>query len=189
MESLIEAGYVTAVLDVTTTELADDLVGGVMSAGPTRLEAAARAGIPVVVAPGCLDMVNFWAPEAVPEKYRDRLFYQHNPNVTLMRTTPEENRELGRRLAERLNASKGPVAVYLPLRGISVISATGQPFYWPEADQALFHAIKERLRPEISLYELDVNINDPAFAEAVAEGLLQLLEHQDDMRRPGLNRR
>jgi uncharacterized protein (UPF0261 family) len=189
MESLVEAGYITAVLDITTTELADELVGGVMSAGPTRLKAAARAGIPVVVAPGCLDMVNFWAPESVPEKYRDRLFYQHNPNVTLMRTTPDENRELGLRLAEKLNASKGPVAVYLPLRGISVISATGQPFYWPEADQALFHAIKERLRPEISLYELDVNINDPAFAEAVAEGLLQLLEHQDDRRRPGLNRR
>ena len=189
MESLVEAGYITAVLDITTTELADELVGGVMSAGPTRLKAAARAGIPVVVAPGCLDMVNFWAPEAVPEKYRDRLFYQHNPNVTLMRTTPDENRELGLRLAEKLNASKGPVAVYLPLRGISVISATGQPFYWPEADQALFHAIKERLRPEIPLYELDVNINDSAFAEAVAKGLLQLLEHQDTMRRLGRNRR
>ncbi len=189
MESLIEARYVTAVLDVTTTELADELVGGVMSAGPTRLEAAARAGIPVVVAPGCLDMVNFWAPESIPEKYRDRLFYRHNPNVTLMRTTPEENRELGRGLAEKLNASKGPVAVYLPLRGISVISAPGQPFHWPEADQALFHVIKESLRPEISLYELDVNINDSAFAEAVAKGLLQLLEHQDNMRRPGLNRR
>jgi uncharacterized protein (UPF0261 family) len=184
MESLIEGGYVTAVLDVTTTELADDLVGGVMSAGPTRLEAAARAGIPVVVAPGCLDMVNFWAPESVPEKYRDRLFHRHNPNVTLMRTTPEENRELGRRLAEKLNASKGPAAVYLPLRGISVLSAPGQPFHWPEADQALFQGIKESLRPEIPLYELDVNINDAVFAEAVAKGLLRLLEHQDHMIEP-----
>jgi uncharacterized protein (UPF0261 family) len=189
MESLIEAGYMTAVLDVTTTELADELVGGVMSAGPTRLEAAARAGIPVVVAPGCLDMVNFWAPESIPDKHRDRLFYQHNPNVTLMRTTPEENRELGRRLAEKLNASKGPVAAYLPLRGISVISAPGQPFHWPEADEALFHSIKENLQPEIPLYELDVNINDSAFAEAVAKGLLQLLDYQDNMRRLGLNRR
>lgn len=182
MESLIAAGYVTAVLDVTTTELADDLVGGVMSAGPTRLDAAAQAGIPVVLAPGCLDMVNFWAPESVPDKYRGRRFYQHNPNVTLMRTTPEENRELGRRLAEKLNVSKGPVAVYLPLRGISVISAAGQPFHWPEADQALFRAIKESLRPEISLYELDVNINDRAFAEAVADGLLRLLEYEDNVR-------
>jgi uncharacterized protein (UPF0261 family) len=155
-----------------------------MSAGPTRLEAAARAGIPVVVAPGCLDMVNFWAPESVPEKYRDRLFHRHNPNVTLMRTTPEENRELGRRLAEKLNASKGPAAVYLPLRGISVLSAPGQPFHWPEADQALFQGIKESLRPEIPLYELDVNINDAVFAEAVAKGLLRLLEHQDHMIEP-----
>lgn len=176
MESLVAASYITGVLDVTTTELADDLVGGVMSAGPRRLEAAAQAGIPAVVAPGCLDMVNFWAPESIPEKYRERLFYRHNPNVTLMRTTPEENRELGRRLAEKLNASRGPAAVYLPLRGISVISAPGQPFYWPEADQALFQVIKESLRPEISLHELDVNINDPAFAEAVARELLQLVK-------------
>ncbi len=176
MESLVAASYITGVLDVTTTELADDLVGGVMSAGPRRLEAAAQAGIPAVVAPGCLDMVNFWAPESIPEKYRERLFHRHNPNVTLMRTTPEENRELGRRLAEKLNASRGPAAVYLPLRGISVISAPGQPFYWPEADQALFQVIKESLRPEISLHELDVNINDPAFAEAVARELLQLVK-------------
>ncbi len=176
MESLVAASYITGVLDVTTTELADDLVGGVMSAGPRRLEAAAQAGIPAVVAPGCLDMVNFWAPESIPEKHRERLFYRHNPNVTLMRTTPEENRELGRRLAEKLNASRGPAAVYLPLRGISVISAPGQPFYWPEADQALFQVIKESLRPEISLHELDVNINDPAFAEAVATDLLRLVK-------------
>ena len=181
MEDLIAAGYITAVLDVTTTELADELVGGVMSAGPTRLDAAAQAGIPAVVAPGCLDMVNFWAPESIPEKYRERLFYQHNPNVTLMRTTPEENRELGRRLAEQLNASKGPAAVYLPLKGISVISAPGQPFHWPEADQALFRSIKESLRPEISLHELDLNINDPAFAGAVAEGLLQLIKHGENV--------
>ena len=177
MESLVSSGFVTAVLDVTTTELADELAGGVLSAGPTRMQAAARAGLPAVVAPGCLDMVNFWAPESIPEKYRDRRFYRHNPNVTLMRTTPEENRELGCRLAEKLNASKGPVAVYLPLRGISVISAPGQPFYWPEADQALFRAIKDALRPEIPVFELDANINDREFADAVAGGLLQLLGH------------
>ncbi len=179
MESLVAAGFFTAVLDVTTTELADELAGGVLSAGPTRLEAAARAGIPAVVAPGCLDMVNFWAPESIPEKYRDRRFYRHNPSVTLMRTTPSENRELGRQLAERLNASKGPVAVYLPLRGISVISAPGQPFEWPEADQALFRAIKEALRPGIPIFELDANINDPAFADAMAGGLLRLLGHRN----------
>ena len=179
MESLVSSGFFTAVLDVTTTELADDLAGGVLSAGPTRLQAAARAGLPAVVAPGCLDMVNFWAPESVPDLYRKRRLYRHNPNVTLMRTTPEENRELGRRLAEKLNASKGPVAVYLPLRGISVISAPGQPFHWPEADQALFQAIKADLRPEIPVFELDANINDQQFADAVAEGLLELLEQPD----------
>lgn len=177
MEDLTGSGFIAAVLDVTTTELADELAGGVMSAGPTRLGAAASAGVPAVVVPGCLDMVNFWAPESVPDRYRGRRFYQHNPNVTLMRTTPEENLELGRRLAQRVNASKGPVAVYLPLRGISVISAPGGAFAWPEADEALFEAIKSNLRPEIPVFELDVSINDPAFAEAVSKGLLRLLEH------------
>lgn len=175
MESLVSSGFVAAVLDVTTTELADDLAGGVLSAGPTRMQAAARAGLPAVIAPGCMDMVNFWAPESIPEKYRGRRFYRHNPNVTLMRTTPAENRELGCRLAEKLNASTGPVAVYLPLRGISVISAPGQPFYWPEADQALFQAIKTALRPEIPVVELDTNINDQEFADAVARRLLHFL--------------
>ena len=175
MEDLVASGYFAGVLDVTTTELADELAGGVMSAGPTRLKGAAQAGIPSVVAPGCLDMVNFWAPETVPQKYRERRFYRHNPNVTLMRTNPEENRELGSRLAERVNSSTGPVEVYLPLKGISVISAAGQPFCWPDADQALFGAIRETLRPEIPLFELDLDINDPAFAEAVAGGLLRLM--------------
>lgn len=178
MEDLVAADYFTGVLDVTTTELADELAGGVMSAGPTRLEGAARAGIPSVVVPGCLDMVNFWAPETIPRKYRDRRLYRHNPSVTLMRTTPEENRELGRRLAERVNKSKGPAAVYLPLKGISVISVAEQPFCWPEADQALFGAIRKTLRPGIPLFELDLDINDPAFAEAVADGLLRLLGHE-----------
>ena len=179
LESLVADGYVAGVLDVTTTELADELVGGVMSAGPTRLQAAARAGIPAVVAPGCLDMVNFWAPESIPGEHRGRRFYRHNPNVTLMRTPPDENRELGRRVAERLNASTVPVAVYLPLKGISVISAPGQPFFWPEADQALFQAIKQDLRPDIALHELDININDPAFAAAMAAGLLELVRRRD----------
>ena len=175
MEALVASGYFAAVLDVTTTELADELAGGVMSAGPGRLEGAARAGVPSVVAPGCLDMVNFWAPETIPRKFRNRRFYRHNPNVTLMRTTPEENMELGRRLAERVNLSKGPVEVYLPLKGISVISVEGQPFFLPDADQALFGAIRQTLRPGIPIFELDLEINDPAFADAVAGGLLRLL--------------
>ena len=175
MEDLVASGYFAGVLDVTTTELADELAGGVMSAGPKRLKGAAQAGIPSVVAPGCLDMVNFWAPETVPQKYGERRFYRHNPNVTLMRTTPEECRELGRRLAERVNASKGPVEVYLPMQGVSVISASGQPFCWPDADQALFESIRKTLRSEIPLFELDLAINDPAFSEAVAAGLLRLL--------------
>ncbi|MYD91781.1 MAG: UPF0261 family protein [Caldilineaceae bacterium SB0662_bin_9] len=175
MEDLVASGFIAGVLDVTTTELADELAGGVMSAGPHRLGAAARAGIPAVVAPGCLDMVNFWTPDSIPETYRGRRFYRHNPNVTLMRTTPAENLELGRRLAERVNSSSGPVAVYLPLKGISVVSAPGQPFAWLAADESLFRAIRETLRPDIPLYEMDLDINDPAFAEAVADGLLQFL--------------
>jgi uncharacterized protein (UPF0261 family) len=123
MESLVEAGLVAGVLDITTTEWADELVGGVLTAGPTRLEAAARHGVPAIVTPGCLDMVNFWAPATVPEKFEGREFYPHNPNVTLMRTTPDECARLGEILAEKLNASTGPVTVLIPLRGISVIAA------------------------------------------------------------------
>lgn len=175
MESLIEAGYAAGVLDVTTTEWADQLVGGVMAAGETRLEAAARSAIPAVIVPGCLDMVNFWAPETIPEKFRDRLFYRHNPNVTLMRTTPQENARLGKILAEKINLYRGPVAVYLPLRGISVISAPGEPFHSPEADRALFESIKENLKPGVSVCELDANINDPHFAEAITTRMLEML--------------
>ena len=175
MESLIEAGHVNGVLDVTTTEWADELVGGVLSAGPKRLEGAARSGIPAVIAPGCLDMVNFWAPETVPEKFKERLFYRHNPSVTLMRTTIEENKELGRILAEKLNLSQGPVAVYLPLRGISVISAPGGPFHSPEADAALFEAIRTQLRNDIPVFEIDANINDATFAQAISQGLIEMM--------------
>ncbi len=175
MESLIEAGYVNGVLDVTTTELADELVGGVLSAGEYRLEAAARIGTPAVIAPGCLDMVNFWSFETIPEKFKARLLYRHNPSVTLMRTTIEENKELGRILAEKLNLSKGPVAVYLPLRGVSAIAALDGPFHWPEADTALFDALREHLRSDIPVYEIDADINDPSFAGAMSEGLIGLM--------------
>jgi uncharacterized protein (UPF0261 family) len=174
MEGLIEAGQISGVLDVTTTEWADELVGGVMSAGPHRLEAAARSGTPAVIAPGCLDMVNFWEPEALPAHLRGRRLYQHNAKQTLVRTTPEENVQLGEIIASKLNVSTGPVAVYLPLRGVSVISAEGKPFHWPEADRALFDTLKSRLRPDIPCREMDCHINDAAFAEAMAQHLLAM---------------
>jgi uncharacterized protein (UPF0261 family) len=175
MESLIEAGLVAGVLDVTTTEWADELVGGILSAGPTRLEAAARRGVPAVVSTGCLDMVNFGPPETVPAKFTGRKFYQHNPQVTLMRTTPEECAKLGKILAEKLNLSTGPVTVLLPLRGGSVISAPGGPFHDAIADTALYAALKAGLRPDIKVVELDCVINDAAFAEACAEVLMRQL--------------
>ena len=174
MEGLVEAGQISGVLDVTTTEWADELVGGVMSAGPHRLETAARTGTPAVIAPGCLDMVNFWEPESLPAHLRGRRLYQHNPKQTLVRTTPEENVELGEIIATKLNASTGPVAVYLPLRGVSVVSAEGKPFHWPEADRALFDTLKSRLRPDIPCREMDCHINDAPFAEAMAQHLLAM---------------
>ena len=175
LESLVEEGYISGVLDITTTEWADELVGGVLSAGPTRLDAAAKKGVPEVIVPGCLDMVNFWAPETVPEEYKGRLFYQWNPNVTLMRTTPEENGNLGRILAEKANKSTGPVAFFLPLKGVSMLDAPGKEFWWPEADRAMYDAIKEHVRPDIPIYEMDNNINDDEFADAVANKLLEFL--------------
>ena len=178
MESLIETGLVAGVLDVTTTEWADELVGGVLSAGPTRLEAAARGGIPAVVSTGCLEMVNFGSPESVPARFAGRKFYQHNPQVTLMRTTPDECQQLGKILAEKLNLSTGPVTVLLPLRGGSMISAPGGPFHDLEADNALYSALKSGLRCDIAVKELDCVVNDSAFAEACAHALLQSLERR-----------
>lgn len=175
MESLIEAGMVSGVLDITTTEWADELVGGVLNAGPTRCEAAARVGVPAILTPGCLDMVNFGERASVPGKFADRRFYQHNAQVTLLRTNPEECAELGRILAAKCNLSTGRVTVLLPLKGISGISAPGQPFYWPEADAALFGEWKRNLRPGIPVIEYDGNINDPAFAELCVGELLKNL--------------
>jgi uncharacterized protein (UPF0261 family) len=175
MESLVADGFIAGVLDVTTTEWADELAGGVFSAGPSRLDAAARAGVPQVVAPGCLDMVNFGAPETVPPKYHGRNLYRWNPNVTLLRTNPEENAELGRIIAEKVNATVGPAAVLLPLRGVSQLDSEGGAFWWPEADQALFSAIKRHLHQGIPLYELNHNINDPEFADAAAGALLEMI--------------
>ena len=173
MESLIETGLVAGVLDITTTEWADELVGGVLSAGPTRLEAAARHGVPAIVTPGCLDMVNFHGPETVPAKFQGRNFYAHNPQVTLMRTSPDECAQLGKILTEKLNLSTAPVTVLLPLRALSVISAPGQKFHDPDADAALFTALKTHLRRDIPVIELDCTVNDTAFAAACAQALLK----------------
>lgn len=178
MESLIESGLVAGVLDITTTEWADELVGGVLSAGPTRCEAAAHHGVPAIVTPGCLDMVNFGAPETVPAKFKGRTFYQHNPQVTLMRTTPEECTELGRILAEKVNLSTAPVTVLLPLQAISVISAPGQKFHDPAADRALFTTMKASLRQDIEVVEMDCVINAPEFAKTCAEKLLANIAKQ-----------
>ena len=172
MESLVESGLVAGVLDITTTEWADELVGGILSAGPTRLEAAARTGTPAIVVPGCLDMVNFGARETVPVKFADRNFYQHNPQVTLMRTTPEECEQLGKVIAKKLNASTGPVTVLLPRQAISIISAPGQKFHDPAADSALFDSLSAHLRRDIPVIEMDCAINDTAFAEACVKALL-----------------
>src|SRR5262249_33356871 len=154
-------------------EWADELVGGILSAGPTRLEAAARRGVPAIVTPGCLDMVNFGPPETVPAKFKGRTFYQHNPQVTLMRTTPDECKRLGKILAEKVNLSQGPVTVLVPLQAISIISAPGKPFHDPAADRALFGELKANLRPGIEVIDLDCEINEPRFAEACANALLR----------------
>jgi uncharacterized protein (UPF0261 family) len=177
MEALIASGLVAGVLDVTTTEWADELVGGVLTAGPERLDAAA-AGVPAIVTPGCLDMVNFGEPASVPARFAGRTFYQHHPQVTLMRTTPAECAELGRILAEKLNRYRGPVTFLIPRRAISVISAPGQPFHDPAADEALFSSLRRHLRPGLPVVELDCAINDPAFARACAETLLGHLRAQ-----------
>lgn len=177
MEGLIRDGYITAVADVTTTEWCDELVGGVLSAGPTRLDAAAITGIPQVVSLGALDMVNFNAMDTVPATFKDRLFYKHNPNVTLMRTTPDECYQLGKIIVEKLNRSHGPVSLLMPLRGVSMIDADGQPFYDPAADAALFAGVRDHIEKSVELVELDLHINDPAFAKAVSEKLLGLMVH------------
>ncbi|WP_224332185.1 Tm-1-like ATP-binding domain-containing protein [Haloprofundus halobius] len=168
MESLVREGVVDGVLDVTTTEWADELVGGVLTAGPERLDAPGEVGIPHVVSVGALDMVNFGPPESVPERFEGRNFYQHNPQVTLMRTTPEETAELGEILAEKVNDASGPVAVYLPLEGVSMLDVEGEPFYDPAADEALFDAVRKHLDSDVELVEMDAAVNDEEFALALA---------------------
>ncbi len=177
MEGLIRDGRVAGVLDLTTTELADELVGGILTAGPDRLEAAGRAGVPQVVSVGALDMVNFGPRETVPDRFRDRIFHVHNANVTLMRTTPSENAEIGRRMAEILSRAKGPTTLILPLGGVSGLDLPGRPFHDPEADSALFDAIRTGLSrsPNVRLIERAEAINDASFADAAAEAMRQAI--------------
>jgi uncharacterized protein (UPF0261 family) len=175
MEGLIADGYITANLDLTTTELADEVCGGILSAGPDRLMAAAQAGIPTVLAPGCVDMANFGARADVPQKYDSRLLYEWNPNVTLLRTNVEENRAIGEMIAHAANISTGPVAVLIPRLGVSQLDSPGGAFWDPEADEACFATIKEKLHSAIPCVEMDNNINDPVFAEKAVTLLLDLL--------------
>ena len=178
MESLISDGLVDAVLDITTTEWADELCGGIFNAGPNRLTAAGATGIPQVVVPGCIDMVNFGGLDTVPLQYRkaNRLLYEWNPAITLMRTNVEENKKLGNIFSEKLNLSRGPVACLLPTRGISILDGDGELFCDREADDAFAVELKNKLRSDISIEELDCNINDPEFATRAVEMLLQLMK-------------
>ena len=177
MEMLVDQGLVDAVLDITTTEWADEICGGVFSAGPDRLAAPGRRGVPHLVAPGCVDMVNFGPPDTVPQKYRDagRTLYEWNPSVTLMRTNAQENRRMGEIFAQKLNAATGPVAVLVPLRGVSVLDGDGQPFCDRDADRAMFQSLKAGLRPGIPYEEIDANINDAAFSARAVEMMLDLI--------------
>lgn len=175
LEGLAASGVLAGVLDLTTSELVDDLVGGVCTAGPDRLTAAGRRGVPQVVSVGALDMVNYGPPESVPERFRSRRLHVHNPSVTLMRTTPEECAEVGRLIATKLNAASGPCVLFLPLRGVSSLSVEGQPFFDPVADDALFESLRRTLRQPVEICEMDTDINDPAFAVAMADALDRML--------------
>ena len=177
MEDLIRSGFIAGVLDATTTELADELVGGILSAGPHRLEAAGEVGIPQVIAPGALDMVNFAGQNTIPEKFQDRTFYQHNPTVTLMRTTVEENANLGEIMAKKLNRAKSPTTILIPSKGVSAIDKDGQPFHDPEAIQAWTKNLQSNLDQKVNLIETQSHINDDEFAEKLALTLLEKLKH------------
>ena len=177
MENLISDGYIAGCLDMTTTELADEICGGVFSAGPDRVQAAPRQGVPTVIVPGCVDMANFGGIETVPDHYRDRNLYRWNPEVTLLRTNEEENRQMGAMLAAAANAGQaGKVSVLIPLGGVSMLDSDGDRFWDPGADQACYDALKSDLRAGIPLTEMDANINDPEFAEKAVALLLEMLQ-------------
>jgi uncharacterized protein (UPF0261 family) len=171
LEALARGGFLAGVLDTTTTELADELVGGVFPAGPGRLEAAGAAGVPQVVSLGALDMVNFGPRDTVPPQFEGRNLYVHNPTVTLMRTTPEECAELGRAIGRKLSGAQGPTVLFIPLKGVSMIDVEGQPFYDADADAALFAALRETLADSVEVHEIATDINDPEFAVAMADRL------------------
>ncbi len=175
MESLIDGGFIKGVLDITTTEWCDEVVGGVLSAGPNRLAAAGKAGIPQVVSVGALDMVNFGPWETVPAQFKERNLYKHNPTVTLMRTTGEELAVIGGKIAEKLNAAEGKTVMMLPLKGVSAIDVEGAPFYDAEADKVLFDTLREQLADNVELIEMDYAVNDDEFALAAAKKLIELL--------------
>jgi uncharacterized protein (UPF0261 family) len=178
MEKLVDSGLISGVLDVTTTEIADEMVGGVLSAGPTRMDVFARKAVAYVGSCGALDMVNFWAMETVPAHFRDRVLYKHNTNVTLMRTTPEENARIGRFIADKLNRMQGPVRFLIPEGGVSGLDAPGKPFWDPAADRALFDAIAQGFRSTSArkLIRLPNHINDPAFAEALVANFNEITQ-------------
>ncbi|MHC4787670.1 MAG: Tm-1-like ATP-binding domain-containing protein [Planctomycetota bacterium] len=177
MESLVAEGLVDGVLDITTTEWADTICGGVFDAGEERLDAPGRMGVPHLIVPGCVDMANFGPPETVPQRYRQsqRNFDEWNPSVTLMRTSVEENRKMGEVFARKANAAGGPVAFLIPLRGLSILDGDGERFCDREADAAMFEAIRENVREGLPVVELDCNINDPEFAEKAVEMMLGLM--------------
>ena len=174
LESIVASGRVAGVFDVTTTEWADELRGGTLSAGPNRMDAMANKKVASIVAPGCLDMANFGERQTLPEKYERRNIYIHNPQGTLVRTNSEECTELGKIIAEKVNANQAPIAVFLPVKGISIISQQGQPFHDHDADRALFEAIKAYCSKDI--IEIDNDINSKEFAEACAYKLLELID-------------
>lgn len=178
MEALIRDGYVDGVADLTTTEWCDEVVGGVLSAGPDRLEAAARSGIPQVVSCGALDMVNFHAMDTVPKKFQKRKLYKHNPTVTLMRTSSDECAKIGQKIAEKLNAATGPVVLMLPLMGVSSLDKQGKPFYDPKANQALFDSLRKHIQSSVRLVELNLHINDEEFSKEVSEQLMGMLQNK-----------
>lgn len=176
MEALIEAGFIKGVLDITTTEWCDELYNGVLRAGPHRLEAAGKNGVPQVVSVGALDMVNFGPYDTVPKENMSRNLYKHNPTVTLMRTNVEENIGLGKVIAEKLNMAQSPTVLMLPLKGVSGIDGEGQPFYGPEEDEALFRTLRENVDSRIPIIEMDNNVNDREFALAAAKKLIELMK-------------
>jgi len=194
LEDLVKQGEIDAVLDVSTTELADEVVGGVLSAGPHRMEAAGAMGIPQVIVPGAVDLINFKTPETVPQKWKDRVFYPHTPHITLMRTNPEESASLGCLFAKKINQAKGQTVVLIPVRGFSAydspqgpksISLQGGPagrsWFWPEADRAFYQALQEGLdRSRFGYHELSMHINDPGFAERAVQELEAMLKKKEE---------